>query len=123
MRVSVQQGEPANSMPQPKGAPAGNHNRQQAQQAYSQQPHQQPSGGSSGLHVQPIMNQAYSQQHIPLTVQQPRAQNQQWNTPGRIPQVPAHGINVNQRNQKQSEHKTYQSNLHHQSNFRLPAFP
>lgn len=57
MRVSVQQGEPANSMPQPKGASAGNNNR--PQQAHWQQQHQ--SGGSSGLHVQPIMNQAYAQ--------------------------------------------------------------
>ena len=55
MRVSVQQGEPANSMPQPKEAPAGNQNRQQA---HWQQPQH---GGSSGLHVQPIINQAYAQ--------------------------------------------------------------
>ncbi|CAG5098447.1 Oidioi.mRNA.OKI2018_I69.XSR.g15675.t1.cds [Oikopleura dioica] len=72
MRVSVRQGESPNSMPQTKGATIGGHHHQQRPNY----------GGSSGIHVQPHSqrNQSYAQQTIPLSVQQPRAQ--QWNNPG-----------------------------------------
>lgn len=107
MKISVQQGSPANSLPVEKGRYV--------------KPHATLSG-MSGLSVQPIRNQSYRQHHIPISTPSP-SQQPKWTQPGsHIPQVPSHQRNTHRPNGKRPVYRPPDnpSESLNQQPFRLP---